>query len=409
MRQLGLLIALTALLALQAAAQNSKVTTGVLAQQQGNTAEAILKLEEALGNQALIKNVKLIPKAHYYLAKAYLDLAADTSKKELRTKYPDFAERAKSNYDKAISHPEGDTWKKQAILDNFSYSLWVVFFNDGISLFSGENNAKALDRFKASDELNPNHFLTLRMLGAAYVYNGDTTGCVNTLEKAVEVYKKRYYADDAGAQALRATPEFQTDSGQVSYVYQQLAVIYNKQGDGEKAIGMLEEGMKYTKDEALSRQELNIYQQNPALFEMAVKKFQEAIAANPKDMQIKVVFASMLDRNERIEEAHALFQEVYNADPKSIEANFGLARYYINQAAAVNEKKSKEYNEAKVDAMDVEVRKLLETAYPFMKFLHEAQPTEPEWLRQLVSITGNIGKDAEMVEYGKKLRDLSGN
>ncbi|MEZ4829992.1 MAG: hypothetical protein R3C61_27470 [Bacteroidia bacterium] len=115
----------------------------------------------------------------------------------------------------------------------------------------------------------------------------------------------------------------------------------------------------------------------------------------------------MLDQTGKPDDALKLYQEVYDTDKMDISANYGIGAYYINKAAAISEAKMKLDDEDKIDAMNKEIIANLEKAYPFMKFLHEQQPNEREWLSQLVNIAPILGKDEEMMEYGKKLRELS--
>ncbi|MEM7298118.1 MAG: hypothetical protein AAF391_07610, partial [Bacteroidota bacterium] len=116
-KKLTSLIFLTALLAMQVSAQKSKLTTGVLAQTQGNNEDAIEKLEVALEKPELLKKDKNIAKANYYLAKAYLAVSQDTS---LAAKYPDAGLKAQMNLKKAIDNPEGKKYDVTAKLENLN-------------------------------------------------------------------------------------------------------------------------------------------------------------------------------------------------------------------------------------------------------------------------------------------------
>ena len=88
-------------------------------------------------------------------------------------------------------------------------------------------------------------------------------------------------------------------------------------------------------------------------------------------------------------------------------ANFGKGAYYINKAAEISDEKMKINDEAKINKMNEEIVELLKKAYPYMKWLHENDRTNKEWLRQLVNITPIIGKDNEMAFYARKLAELN--
>lgn len=419
-----LLLMLAIIMGLPLAAQPSKVTSGVLDFQNGNIAEAIEKLETALQageeNPALFAKgkAKNIAKAHYYLHAAYGQVARDTSLRDLQAQYPDAALLAAEHLNLALNHEYGKTWQTKATLDNAAMNVWYSLYSDGLNFFNESNYERATQYFAAADEVNPDHFLTNRMLGTAQLMVPDTAAAVTSLEKSLSIFQTRY-VDGDDVEALKATPEYEQDLSQVSYVAQQLAVIYNAQGEARKALDVLRKGEEIDpNDPDMKRQELNIYNQNPELFEEAVAKFESAIKENPDDDQIKLAFASMLERNNRAEEALAIYQEVYAKNPNDLQANYGLGAAYINQAAAISEKKMKSNNDKDIAAYDQEIIALLRKAYPFMKKLHELQPTEREWLSQLVSITGNLSAVAETKEeeqqytdemelYGKKLHDLS--
>lgn len=391
-------------------AQGSKVNSGVINLQNGNVGEAISKLEEALSKPELLKP-KHFPKAHYNLAKAYLQVAKDTSQTELRALYPDAIMKAKNNYEKAMSHPALDNRTKNADkLDNTQNDLWFVLYNEAIAAFNNSQYDESLAYFKGAQEIREDHFLTSRMLGANYVLANDTANAVAALEQSIEIYRKKY-VDEEDQTALtynKSLPDFEQDSNQLSYIFQQLAVIYDAQGNARKALETVETGLEITGDDkALKRQELNIYNNHPELLEEAKEKFEAAIADDPKDLPIKLAYASLLERNDEKEKALELYQQAYDQDAQNLQANYGLGAYYINQAAALSEKKAKMTKEAEIKAMDEQIIELLEKGYPFMVKLHELQPKEVEWLRQLVNISGVLGKDEDMATYGKKLGEMN--
>ncbi|RMG70440.1 MAG: hypothetical protein D6722_08670 [Bacteroidetes bacterium] len=422
-----LLLMLATLLSLPLAAQPSKVTSGVLDFQNGNVGEAIEKLEAALAageeNPDLFRKgkAKYIAKAHYYLHAAYARVARDTSLKDLQAQYPDAALLAADHLDLALNHEYGKQWQTRATLDNASMNVWYSLYSGGVDFFNEANYDRATAYFLGADKANPNHFLTTRMLGTAQLMQEDTAAAIASLEKALNLFKARYMdnEDEKALEALKATSEYEEDLGQISYVAQQLAVIYNAQGDPRKALDVLKVGEEIDpNDPDMKRQELNIYNQNPELFEEAVSKFESAIAENPDDDQIKLAYASLLERNERAEDALAIYQEVYEKDPNNLLANYGLGASYINQAAEISQVKMATDNEEKIAEYDKQIIALLRQAYPYMKKLHELQPTEREWLSQLVSITGNLSSVAdndeeaqrfeeEMTLYGKKLGELN--
>ncbi len=415
MKRVTLLLALALLFSVALQAQKSKITSGVLAQNNGDVSGAVEKLTEALAHPEKVKKEKDLRKAHYYLHKAFYQVAVDSSLTELRGQYPDAAIKAKTHLVAALEGEEGKRYRNQATLDQAEPNLWAVLYNEGVNIFNsgfdtGERqDERALKYFLAAEDLDSTNFFTQRMLGATFLMVEDTLNTINHLENAIDIFKSKYVdVDEETKETLMATPAYENELGQMSYLFQQLAVIYNQQNNFSKALEVIGEGKEILgKDEGLTRQELGIYQSRPELFENAREKFESAIAESPDDINLKLSYAGLLEQNKLTEEAFEYYQEAYQTDPQSLQANYGMGAYYINTAALLSEKKMEMKKDAEIEEANNEIIELLKKAYPYMKWLHEKQPENREWLSQLVTITPIIGKEEEMVEYAKKLRTMS--
>jgi len=412
MRKPALFIFLIAFLSLQVSAQKSKITSGVLAVQNGKIADAIEKLELGLSNPDLIKKQRDIAKGQYYLHKAYLQVARDTTLEELRSKYPDAIFKAKDNLQKALANSDSKAMQNQSVLDQADFNVWAILYNEGVTMFNGGDDETSLKYFVAADEIYPNHFLTNRMLGSSYLVNKDTAAAVSTLKKCFDIFQEKYVEGQTPETlaALEEDEAYKVNKGQLSYLYQQLAVIYENQGDTEKALETLGEGIEaLPDDEDIKRQELIVYQKHPEMLSLAEKKFDTALEKNPDDNNVRLVYASLLERAEKGEKAFKLYSEAYELEPDNLQANYGKAAYFINKAALISTAKAEYKTDAEVDKADSEIKALLNQAYPFVLKLHELQPDEAEWLSQLVQITPIIGKNEEMAAYAKKLSEALQN
>ena len=414
MKRVSIILCLVVMWAGSISAQKSKVTTGVLNSQQGNYADAIQKLEEALAKPELLKKGKFIAKAHYYLYKSYYAIAVDTAQKDVLKMYPDALFKASENLEKAVNHPEGDQFKKMSLTpdltgQNDEGRLWGALYNEGVTLFNDQSNdQKALEYFVAADKVVNDHFLTKRMVGSSYLAVEDTASAIKVFNEAIEVYKNRYDPSLEGADALRQGEEYKLDAGQMSYISQMLGILHQNQGNIKEALAAINTGLELLPgDKDIEKIELHIYQQNPELFQEAKKKFEKAINDNPDDERIKLAYADLLTKNNENDAAKELYDKVYEKDPENFMANFGKGAYFINKAAEISEAKMKLTNENEIEKMNEEIVALLEKAYPYMKWLHEHDEDNAEWLRQLVNITPIIGKDDEMAIYAKKLGDIN--
>lgn len=408
MRKLSSLLMMLMMVGLTTvSAQKSKVTTGALNFDQGRYDEAIQALEVGLSDPAQFKKAKDLAKGYYYLSKSYYMILGDST---MDDKYPDAILRSKAAHDQLLATGEaGKTWQNRAKLDAAESNLWAQLYNKGVNLFNNNEDDAALIHFVAAQELNPDHFLTNRMLASAYLVKEDTAKTVELLAKSLDVYRETYIDTDPEVLATNMQEESfaqmaELDKSQVSYVVRQLAVIHEKLGNTDDALATLATGAEILpKDEDISRQELSIYQSHPELYEQAVGKFKSQLETNPEDNAVRLAFASMLERNGKTQEALDLYQDAYELDPENLQANYGLAAMRINLAAELSEAKMESNDDDEIEELNGQIKTLCEEAYPFLVWLHEEQPTEPEWLSQLVNITPIIGKTDEMMKWAEKL------
>jgi len=388
-------------------AQTSKITTGAVAIQNGDLEKGISSLEEGLAQPELIKKGKNIAKGYFYLQQAYAQVAQN---EELKEKYPDAVLKAAAALKQAESHPDlAGTLKSQLEgQTGAKYNLWALAYNQGVSIFNEGNYEKGLEYFEVARELKPDHFLTNRMLGSNHLLVGDTANSVNTLESAISIFNEQYITSELAELNKANEQAYQQDLGQMSYVYQQLAVIYQAQGETRKALNTLTTASELLpEDESIKRQELGIYQQNPELLSEAEAKFKSMIEKDPTDVRIILAYASLLDKAGKGDEAHPLYLQAYEQDKENLQANYGIGAYYINKAAELSKEKGQMSKTAEIEAMDKRIVTLIEKAYPHMVWLHEAQPNEKEWLLQLSTITPIIGKDDESEMWMEKLAKLN--
>ena len=416
MRKFSSLILMLMILGLPSvSAQKSKVTTGALNFDQGRIEDAIIALETGLADPSQFKKAKDLAKGYFYLAKAYYMSLGDTT---LAEKFPNAALKAKGAYDDLMATGEaGKSWQTRATLENLAGNIWAQLYNNGVQLFNNSDDEPALQHFQEAEELQPDHFLTNRMLASAYLVTEDTMNTVAYMEKAIEVYEASYVSiseeelainmEDPGYQQM-----YELDQSQLSYVIRQLAVIQEATNNTQGALATLTTGADLLpEDEDISRQELSIYQAHPDLFDQAVEKFEAQLESNPDDNTVRLAFASMLERAGQIENAMSQYQIAYDQDNESLQANYGLAAMRINMAAELSEAKMESNDDAEIERINEEIKVLCEKAYPYLVWLHNEQPDEPEWVSQLVNITPIIGKTDEMMEWAEKLGDMrrSGN
>ncbi|MCI4667200.1 MAG: tetratricopeptide repeat protein [Bacteroidia bacterium] len=394
---------------------NGAVVTYTSSQKPG---EAAVKLQAALSDTTLFypKKEKALYKGYYYYAVCLAKMVSSDTVNVKKFDQP--AIDAHKYYQKVMTSEQYATkYKRLAETDQAEYSIWSALYNLGLKYFNSEQYGKSAAHYKLAAVYKPDHILTNRMLGASSMMVKDTASATQALETALSSYQKQYEGlteaqiQEKTKSMILSGVDFRAqksvDSSQLSYIVQQLAVLYDVKGEPKKALNTLSDGLKLSPgDEDMKRQELNIYNRNPELFEESKAKFEAAIEKNPEDLPIKLAYAAMLERNGELDRAFELFEDAYKRNPEDLQANYRLAAYYVNKAADLSAKKSDYTKMEDIDKADAEIKGYAGKAYPFLVWLHNKQPNEAEWLKRLVEISGIIGKDDEMLEYGKKLGEL---
>ena len=388
MKKYVILFLAIGILSFEGIAQNSKVTSGVIAYDNGRYDEAIEKLETALANKSDLKE-KLVPKAHYYLANAYLQAANDSA---LAAKLGDPAMKAYEQYE--LTKETDVNGKFSKMLELTETNLWPAMFNAGASAYNSDEYEQSKNLFEKAIVLSPEDYNSYLMLGFSNWMLQDSSATVSTLRKSIDLYKASEAEDEV--------PQF-------AQAYLMIATIQNAQGNIKEALETLGEASEeFPTDKNISLTELDIYSKNPDLAEQALQKFEKAIADDPGNVPLKLAYADMLSKNGKNEKSEAVFMEILQAEPENLNANIQLGAKYINQAAVLSQKKAKMTKEAEIIAIDDEIKGLMKKAEPYMQKLHEMEPDELEWISQLVSIGYFLGYDDDKLgELEKKQAEIS--
>ena len=375
--------------AVQSFSQNSKVTSGVISYNNGQYDDALEKLNTALENKGELKE-KVLPKLYYYLSQAYLAAGKDSA---LMEKYPRALLKAYEYYNTTKEVDTKGKYKNQLVL--VEQDLWANIFNTGATAYNQDEYSDSQEYFVIASEMQPEDVNSHLMLGYSYWMAKDTMPAIASLGKATEVY------------AANPPEEPNKDLATAFLI---VGTVQNLKGMTRDALKTVSEGREmFPMNGDLQRTELSIYQQNPDLFKEAQAKFEQAMKDNPNDFIIKVAYADLLDKNGQTEKSTALLQDVLNNDPDNLQANIQLGARYVNQAAEINEAKMKMNSEKEIDEANAKVKEKLQSAYPYMKKLHNLQPKEAEWINQLVNIAYYLDEPEEVInEYVKKQQAVMG-
>ncbi len=385
-----ILLSVIALFGFQSFAQNGKVTSGAIAYDGGRIEDAIEKLEEALSQKEDLKD-KNIPKAHYYLASAYLAAAQDTT---LAGNYDNPVDKAYENYVLAKETDTDGKFEKTIVL--LEQNLWPSIFNEGATAYGNDDYEASRSLFTKAVELNNEDYNSALMLGFSNWMLQDSTEALKTLQNTIDLYKA-------------ASPDEPVD--QIVQAYLMVATIHNGKGDVEAALASLKEGQEmFPSNQDLKNTELSIYQQNPELAEQALDKFKTAIENDPDNLNLKLAYADMLYKSGEQDKAMDMFKQILEKDPDNLNANIQLGANYINQAVQLSQKRSEMTKEEDINKAQEAIVEVMRNAEPYMKKLHELEPDEPEWINQLVSIAYYLEyPEEEIAELEKKASEVNAN
>jgi tetratricopeptide (TPR) repeat protein len=370
-------------------AQNSAVTSGKVMFNQANYDEAIVKLEKALENPDALKD-KYVTDAWYYLSASYLRKAnGDPNNESLK----DWLWKSYDAYKQALAaNAAFPNDRMQRTIEVHAEGLWAPMYNLGIGLYNDGNDRDADIAYSRALELNPGNSLIMVMSANVKLALGDTVPSIDLYEKGIA-----------------AAGEIE-DVYVSTYVnaYYILGSLYMYRGNPNRTLEICAQARELFPDFAtdLTMLELQTYMNYPNYLEQAIPRFESVLAADPANSNVRASYAIMLENNGRLDEAVAQYKKLHELDPKSIQANYGLGAYWINRSVPLAQQANEEMDMAKFEELEKQINEMMSKALPYMSTLHELQPNEKEWLLQLVTITGRLGMDEEMIEYSNKLREL---
>ncbi|MEZ4776064.1 MAG: hypothetical protein R3D00_23005 [Bacteroidia bacterium] len=358
------------------------LVSGIKAFQQEDYETSIRILAKLIEDEGPVSKINL-PEAHFYLAQAYYQISKDPVKAAI---YPEALLRA-YNHLMASKNTDSPGSGYQRIADVALEVLWPAIYNTGVDAYNQQDFNRAVVFFSKARQINPRFFESALNQGYAHWQVGDTLAAIKSWQKSLELY--RILKNDENQRTLETT-------------LLMLAGAYSQRNMPEEARAFLLEGMAlFPGRYAFHEAEIVLYNLHENLPPGPENRFREIIHENPYDISAKLALAKHLENSGNHASALKLFEEIISQKPVHFEANLHVASYYINQAIAL-ETQNKSTREALPPAFHAN----LEKAVPCLKVLHEAQPDNTEWLRQLATSTQILGLE-EAESYRKLLKKAS--
>jgi hypothetical protein len=413
--------------ALRAQAQdpNVKLTTGVVAAQEGRWDEAMPALNIALKDPAGLKPAN-VPKAYYWRAKTRLGQFAAFQQNMGKTKdttglykFENVLEDSYADYKKAKETDDGK-WKDKINSDlNQMYGQLINMAGVmGLNVLYTEKNLTEQERIdggkgvaeamKMCTEIRPEEYLPLDLAGQAYLFAKDSAASLDAFNKGITLYEKTN-STNADIQA--------------AYMYYRQCILeryYKKNLDNSlnsitkgKAVlekewaKMLPNKAKYTPEQwkaeekkyevtkgDLQRMEIDILMNFPDKLAETCKKIEAELEKNPKDYGMRVAYANMLEKLD-VKKSIEQYEMAITADPTKEVAPFNLGALYNNLAKEKFDAGNAEADYSKAQALQKEGTEYLEKAKPAFEKALAANPKSLMAVRALkqVCITLNLTDD----------------
>jgi tetratricopeptide (TPR) repeat protein len=212
-------------------------------------------------------------------------------------------------------------------------------------------------------------------------------------------------------------------------VYQGIYQIKAAKGDNEAALKVLAEGRKkFPKEVSLLFDQINAYLKAGKTDEL-ISNLKEGIELEPKNVDLYVtlgnVYENLLTKskeagnNDKAAEYESLSRSTYakalELDPNNSTALYSLGAIPFNKAAVLTQEMNKISGEApttanfaKIEKINVEVKKLFEEALPYFK---KAEGTDPDYKNTLIALREIFARldNLELAEeFSKRLKVVDG-
>lgn len=426
MRKLTTLL-FASLLSINLLAQDAKITTGVVAYDQGDYAKAVEALTEGLQDESKVKP-KYLPKGFYYLGKSLvnqLQQAAIQKDNEAINKYQDNLLKAHNAFKKAQSTDDGKWGEK---VDKELSMMYNAFLTTALNLLNSANQLKGAEANQSYSEarkylnicieIDGDNYLSYDLLGQTELGLKDSTNAIKSFHKA--------------SQAFITNPPKRPDM-LIGYVYYRIGLLERyMNNDLDKALTAVEQGKEIVEKEwerwqellnslpdeqqqtvttqhestvqDLSRFELDILLNSPAKMNEALVKFEKATKEDPDNYMIQIAYAQLLE-NVDAEKAIVQYQKAIKIDPNNSMAYFNLGAIY-NNIAAEYYKQANELDWEESEPLQQKAIEYMGKAYPNFQKVLEITPDDVTTLRALAQIAVTLEKVDDYKMYKDKLKAL---
>lgn len=416
------------------AQMDAKVSTGVIAHDQGDYAQALKALDQALADISQLKE-KNLPKAYYYRAKSRMGRMKQISQEiqgggtpsiEDQTLVMNAVSLSWDDYKRALKYDDGK-WEKQVmsemnLLGPQALNSGLTFLNQSYTAGIGKaDRAKLLEEaskyLRIAIESDPENYMGHDLLSQVQLGLGDSTSALQGFYKTTQLFE---------ANKPKRPDQL------IGYAYYRAALLERyKNNDIDKALEVVAKGkemvdgeherLKSSKDLYTDQQwaqlkqqhadaikdlnafELDLYIANPDKLDEALVTFEQAIKDEPNNYVIHVAFAQLLEQSNNFLTAIDIYEKAIAIDDQKFLALFNLGALYVNKGVAAYKKANEEDDYKRAETLQREGDAMFKKALPYLEKAHKIEPCDRECIKAILQICINLGSsdDEMMVKYKK--------
>jgi len=403
-----------------ATAQNSKLQQGKNYFMDGDYNKALEYFNQAI-SQDRTTNREMLTEAHYYRGLTYVRLyneAFSGDDKDDQMLYKDALLSAYRDYKASLGYDNGDQWKKIDLeIKNIHHSLLqegLTSLNDYNELvFNGKTNPKILAR--AEDYLVSAHeiretYLVCDLLGQVHLNKGEKEDAADYFSKSERLYTEK----------LPEEPDFL-----MAYVYYRLAAIHKTDSirlamqDNRRGLILLEseharfmavkdkltpekaqqmEGQYQLALKDLNNLKLDLYLSDTDLYVEALHVFEEELSKNPKDINILIGYASLLEKSDK-EKAVLTYEKAFDLDSHNPIVLFNLGALHYDKGKDLFDTARNIKDDDQFKMMMEEAVTSFEKAKPYFEQALIEEPASLETIQALKTIAFVLDDQPAYLKY----------
>lgn len=366
-----------------------KVTTGVVAYNSGDYGQAVQALSSALEDITQLKE-KNIPKAYYYRAlsnkRKYYEAGQENDTEWLENN-PNVWISIFRDLQGAQDHDDGN-WndKTMAEFADAYHPLLQIGLNL-LNNFYQTNEASALplaiEHLRYAGFIQPSDYMPKDLLAQAQLAAKDSLNASVGFDRAILSFKE----NPPNKPDLLIAYAYYRFALLERYYFRSVNRALEKINEGQEMLDKewarviaqeLEEDLQVQYDNAkadLLAFELDCYLNAPHKRREAMPRFATAIANNPKDYNMHVAYASLLEQSD-IDSAISVYRVATNIDPNRHLAWFNLGAVYNNIAKEWYDKANEEEDYAEAERLMQKGDDMFRLAMPCFEKALEIDPAD---------------------------------